>query len=385
MTATAANHVFMLPDLGEGLTEAEIVDWRVALGDTVELDQVVVEVETAKAVVEVPCPYAGRVVALHGAPGETRPVGQPLITVEPVTGASVAAGGPAAAAGPADPVAQATYREEERAGSGNVLIGYGTRHGQASRRRRRVAASHASGDQEPAVIAPAAQTPADPATLTRRSASAPLVISPLVRRLARERGVDVTAIRGTGPGGIVRRSDVEAALVRAAHVGSPAKGAVPALPSFLAGASPPRSPGKGAVPAEPALPSSLVGASVDEVVIPLRGVRRVIADKLSRSRREIPEVTIWVDVDATGLMETRATINAARPDRPVSVLALLARICVHALQRFPELNARVDLEREQIIQSSRVNLGVAAQTDRGLVVPVIQDAQRLNTADLAAA
>ena len=98
--------IFTLPDLGEGLTEAEIVEWRVAVGDTVDVDQVVVEVETAKAVVDVPCPYAGRVTALHGSPGERRPVGQPLVTIEPVE--------------------HAGYREEERAGSGNVLVGYGT-------------------------------------------------------------------------------------------------------------------------------------------------------------------------------------------------------------------------------------------------------------------
>lgn len=125
-----SERVFLLPDLGEGLTEAEIVEWRVAVGDTVTVDQTVVEVETAKAVVDVPCPYAGRVVALHGAPGEVRPVGQPLITIAALDGAA-----PASGDGP-EPVGHATYREEERAGSGNVLIGYGTGHGPGRRRRR---------------------------------------------------------------------------------------------------------------------------------------------------------------------------------------------------------------------------------------------------------
>ncbi|OWU97160.1 branched-chain alpha-keto acid dehydrogenase subunit E2, partial [Micromonospora wenchangensis] len=114
-TATG-NRVFLLPDLGEGLSEAEIVEWKVAVGDVVTVDQSVVEVETAKAVVDVPCPYAGRVVALHGAAGETRPVGQPLVTIAPADGGN-------------EPAGHATYREEERAGSGNVLIGYGTGHG----------------------------------------------------------------------------------------------------------------------------------------------------------------------------------------------------------------------------------------------------------------
>ncbi|MBM0235460.1 2-oxo acid dehydrogenase subunit E2, partial [Micromonospora sp. STR1_7] len=121
-----------------------------------------------------------------------------------------------------------------------------------------------------------------------------------------------------------------------------------------------------------------------DVIVPLTGVRKVIADKLSRSRREIPEVTIWVDVDATGLLETRAAINAATPDAPVSILALLARICLSGLRRFPQLNSRVDTEAQRIVQSAGVHLGIAAQTDRGLLVPVLRDAQRLTTAELAA-
>jgi len=121
----------------------------------------------------------------------------------------------------------------------------------------------------------------------------------------------------------------------------------------------------------------------EERVVPLRGVRRAVADKLSRSRREIPDVTIWVDADATPLLEARASINEARPDQPVSVLVLFARACLSGLRRYPELNARV--EEDRIVQSARVHLGIAAQTDRGLIVPVIADAQALTTAELAAA
>jgi 2-oxoisovalerate dehydrogenase E2 component (dihydrolipoyl transacylase) len=342
VTDTATTHVFNLPDLGEGLTEAEIVEWRVEVGDLVEIDEVVVEVETAKAVVDVPCPYAGRVVARHGKPGEVRPVGGPLISIAPVD---------------AEPAGHAVYREEERAGSGNVLIGYGTGHGQPGKRRRRPSADRVAGRSRPseADAAPLAE-PATPPPTPAAPLAAPLVISPLVRRLARDGGVDVAALRGTGPGGMVRRADVDAVLATGGHSGS--AGPLPDGTDAAAGPA-------------------------DETIIPLRGVRKAIADKLSRSRREIPEVTIWVDVDATELMATRAAINAARPDRPVSVLALLARICIHGLQRFPELNARVDTERDQIIQSHRINLGIAAQTDRGLVVPVIADAHRLTTYDLA--
>ncbi|MER7460588.1 dihydrolipoamide acetyltransferase family protein [Micromonospora sp. NPDC126480] len=333
-----SERVFLLPDLGEGLTEAEIVEWRVAVGDTVTVDQTVVEVETAKAVVDVPCPYAGRVVALHGAAGEVRPVGQPLITIAPLD-----------AAVPAEPPGHATYREEERAGSGNVLIGYGTGHGGAGRRRRRPRPATVDAATGPAPVAAA------PASVGRHPV---LVISPIVRRLAKERGVDLATVRGTGPGGVIRRADVESA-------------ATPAAPARLA--------------AVPDVPDPHVGLGDGDVVVPLTGIRKAIADKLSRSRREIPEVTIWVDVDATALLETRAAINAATPDAPVSILALLARVCLSGLRRFPQLNARVDSEAQRIVQSAGVHLGIAAQTERGLVVPVLRDAQRLTTAELAAA
>ncbi|MEU4365907.1 dihydrolipoamide acetyltransferase family protein [Micromonospora chersina] len=367
MTTSAGTRDFLLPDLGEGLSEAEIVEWRVAVGDVVTVDQTVVEVETAKAVVDVPCPYAGRVVALHGAAGEVRPVGQPLITIAPLDGD-----------GGDDP--HATYREEERAGSGNVLIGYGTGHGGSGRRRRRPRLALAP--EPTAGAAAAAPTPtvgatdaAPPATATSAtggtagpaatradggSPTAPLVISPIVRRLARERGLDLAALHGTGPGGVIRRADVEAAS------------AAPA--ATLA-----------AVPDGPAAHVGLAPAADGDVVIPLTGIRKAIADKLSRSRREIPEVTIWVDVDATGLLATRAAINAATPDAPVSILALLARICLSGLRRYPQLNAHVDTEGQRIVQSAGVHLGIAAQTDRGLVVPVLRDAQRLTTRELAAA
>ncbi|TDC32847.1 2-oxo acid dehydrogenase subunit E2 [Micromonospora sp. 15K316] len=341
-----SERVFLLPDLGEGLSEAEIVEWRVAVGDTVTVDQTVVEVETAKAVVDVPCPYAGRVVALHGAPGEVRPVGQPLITIAAPDGAAPAPDGAP------EPPGHATYREEERAGSGNVLVGYGTGHGPGRRRRRpRLAVA-----PEPvAVAAPepvAVAAPSPVAAVASAGDGAPLVISPIVRRLAREHGVDLATLIGSGPGGVVRRADVEAART-----------AVAAAPSGL--------------------PQPAAAPGGDDVVIPLTGIRKVIADKLSRSRREIPEVTIWVDADATALLETRGAINAARPEQPVSILALLARICLSGLRRYPQLNARVDTEGQRILQSAGVHLGIAAQTDRGLVVPVVRDAQRLTTAELA--
>jgi pyruvate dehydrogenase E2 component (dihydrolipoamide acetyltransferase) len=187
------------------------------------------------------------------------------------------------------------------------------------------------------------------------------VISPLVRRAAREAGVDISTLRGTGTGGVIRRADVDAAAAATATVDGPARTAVD-----------PR------VAVDP--PG---GLDPHETVIELRGVRGAIADKMSLSRREIPEVTIWVDVDATSLLDTRTAIRAGYPDRPVSLLALLARICVDGLEQFPALNSRVDTARREVIRSSRINLGVATSTDRGLLVPVVADAQRLNILELA--
>ena len=162
---------------------------------------------------------------------------------------------------------------------------------------------------------------------------------------------------------MIRRADVEAALA------APADPRSPPCPT-----SPPRPAHVGLAP-----------AGDRDVVIPLTGIRKVIADKLSRSRREIPEVTIWVDVDATGLLATRAAINAASPDAPVSILALLARICLSGLRRYPAAQRPRSTPRAQrIVQSTGVHLGIAAQTDRGLLVPVLRDAQRLTTRELAA-
>jgi len=350
-----SGRVFLLPDLGEGLADAEVVQWRVRVGDEVGVDQVVVEVETAKAAVEVPCPFAGRVGELHAVEGERLPVGRPLLTVVPT---DVVAPGDTGEPGDA-PDVFAAHREEERGGSGNVLIGYGTgagpapgpgRSGRAARRRRAIAAPGVRVAVPLSAVAPVPE----PAPLAAELPAAPRFVSPVVRRLAAERGLDPAVLRGSGPGGVIVRADVEAV-------------AVPPAPA---------APG----PA-PAPPATARPGPDGEVRIPLRGVRRATAELLTRSRREIPEVTVWVDVDATGLLEARSVLAAAHPDHQVGVLPLLARITVHALGRFPELNSRV--EGDEIVQSRRVHLGVAAQTDRGLVVPVLHDASSLDLLGLA--
>jgi pyruvate dehydrogenase E2 component (dihydrolipoamide acetyltransferase) len=333
---------FLLPDLGEGLTDAELVSWSVQVGDQVAVDQSVAEVETAKAVVEVPVPFAGTVSALHAEPGGVVKVGAPLLTVTPVA---------------------------ER--SGNVLVGFGP--SEPPRRPRRAAGSTPA----PAATAPRPRSappslPAAPSSSTAPSSTAPSstapswpaqpartgpvpVISPLVRKLARDHGVDLTRVAGTGLGGMIRRHDVAQAMAAA---GTPAAADDPVTTSIPATADP------------------------GEKRLPLRGARKVMADKLARSRREIPEATVWVDVDATGLLEARAMLNRHTPQQPVSLTALVARFAVLALRQYPELNAHLD--GDEIVIPGHVHLGFAAQTDRGLVVPVVRDAHLMSARDLSA-
>ncbi|MGW2869085.1 dihydrolipoamide acetyltransferase family protein [Kitasatospora sp. NPDC001225] len=327
---------FRLPDLGEGLTGAEVVRWMVEVGEVIAVDQPVVEVETAKAVVEVPCPYGGVVTARYGEVGEEIAVGAPLVTVAvaPAVGSgSEDAAGPGSAAAPA---AAAASAEVER-----PLVGFGVAEpGRGGRRRRVGAPASASASAVVAVGAVAVRAPVVPAG----PAVVP-VISPLVRRLAREQGVDLAALTGSGPDGLIMRADVERAV--AAKVAAPA----------------------------PAGPAGQDG------VVPLRGLRKAVAEKLSRSHREIPAATCWVDADATELMALRRQLNAA-PGPKVSVLALLARICTVALARFPELNSSVTGDGSGIVRHSAVHLGFAAQGERGLVVPVVRDAQNRSTGQL---
>ncbi len=328
---------FLLPDLGEGLTEAEIVTWHVQAGDAVTVDQPIVEVETAKAVVEVPVPFAGRVTALHGQPGDVVAVGEPLVTVDTADRFAE----PGVVTPQADPdQADPDQADPDQAGeSGNVLIGYGTSSG----RRRRHQATRSSA------AIPAPRSPAAAAATTGDESVPPAngrwpVASPLIRQLARNAGVDLTTIRGSGHGGLIIRADVDAAI--------------------------------NAGQAEPAVvpePAPAVPPAAGITRIPIRGLRKSVADKLSRSRREIPEATVWVDVDATEMLRLRAMLNADESAPKISLLALLSRFTVLALRRYPELNARI--EGDEIVMSPSVHLGFAAQTDRGLMVPVVREAQ----------
>lgn len=330
-----SRQVFTLPDLGEGLTEAELVRWLVKVGDTVAIDAPVAEVETAKATVEVPSPFAGVITALHGAEGTTLDVGAPLISVDSTDPAADAA---------------ATYVKEERAGSGNVLIGYGTSAEPFSPRRRRARTAMTNGAM---AVTPASVTRAS--VETGPPAARPPVSSPVVRQLARRHGVDLSALTGTGPDGLITRADVERTSTRPAEQ--------------------PPAPDPAAAEPRPATGVDQRTSLQIRERVPLRGMRKAIAQTLTRSRREIPEATTWVDVDATALLELRTALATA--DRPApGLLAMIGRFVVTGLQRFPELNACLDTERDEILHLDGVNLGIAAQTDRGLVVPAVRGAHR---------
>ena len=410
--------VFLLPDLGEGLTEAELVNWLVAVGDEIRVDQPIAEVETAKSMVEVPSPYAGTVAILHGEPGQTLDVGKPLISVMPVGSVSAvgAAAGDAApapspdsirpaddAAGsdrpdatpgaaspasagsagkapavvadsPAAAVAAEAYREEEKAGSGNVLIGYGTPGGHGVARRTR-APKRAAGAESVSGVS-AAEKAADDLVLLRTRVPGKLgaVISPLVRRMARDHGVDLGELQGSGASGLIMRRDVEAVIKPSPVVERPAaaESAAPAAPAAGSGTD----------------ARTGLGISGRTAV---RGVRKAVAANMSRSRSEIPEATVWVDVDATALVEMRAALKKADPHNTPGLLAFIARFVTAGLKKFPELNTRIVTTEDaaggamqEIVAFDGVNLGFAAQTDRGLMVPSVRNADKLSARELDA-
>ncbi|WP_331271237.1 dihydrolipoamide acetyltransferase family protein [Arthrobacter sp. 35W] len=437
--------VFMLPDLGEGLTEAELVVWLVKVGDSIRVDQPIAELETAKSVVEVPSPYAGVVSELHGSAGQVLEVGKPLISIAAGAADSAgsgAGGGPSAVESgdvEASPVesaaAESAAVEPAAAGSGNVLIGYGTSgHGGPGRTRPakrgpgQPAAAPAAAPQTTAARAAPATAGSEALAATPEGVGAsapprqaPLVVSPLVRRLAASHGIALSSIAGSGGQGLILRRDVESAI--AALAGGPgganaAPGAVlapseamagaqtgpaatiPAAAAALSGGAGVASTATGAglpaaatgapAPAATGAAAATAAAVVDARTglgvrssAPLTGLRRSAAANLSRSRREIPEATVWVDVDATALVELRQRLKAQNGEAP-SLMAFISRFAVAGLARFPALNTRLDTVDgvDTLVAFDGVNLGFAAQTDRGLVVPVVRGADKLSARGL---
>ncbi|WP_328732123.1 2-oxo acid dehydrogenase subunit E2 [Streptomyces caniferus] len=388
MTASTANaqrfREFKMPDVGEGLTEAEILKWYVQPGDTVTDGQVVCEVETAKAAVELPIPYDGVVHELNFGEGVTVDVGTVIISVDTDPGA-----GPAAA--PAVQEAAASQDEDaEPQGRQAVLVGYGAAPSSTKRRARKPQAGlpaqpepartavqaelNGRGASAPAaapVIAPAA-SPAAPVTPVANGTGAGHLGRPLakppVRKLAKDLGIDLAAISPTGPDGIITREDVHAA----------------AAPSPVApgGVAAPVSAAPEAVPAEP----GLVDAAARERRVPVKGVRKATAQAMVASAFTAPHVTEFITVDVTRTMKLVQELkqDPEMAGLRVNPLLLVAKAFLVAIKRHPEVNASWDEARQEIVYKDYVNLGIAAATPRGLIVPNIKDAGVRTLPQLAA-
>ena len=377
---------FILPDLGEGLTEAEIVSWLVAVGDTIAIDQPVVEVESAKSIVELPSPYGGVVVALNGSVGQIVHAGQVLLTVTDAADTAPPTSQPAPT--PTSMPATVPPAKVGGAASGAVLIGYGTSENTRPVRRPATArfglrpglttALTTPIVAPVAVVAPPAPTPVTAPISSASPAGRSPVVSPLVRRLARENGLDATRLIGSGSNALVLRRDVESVIRERAAATGPVSTVEP---------TPIVEPGVVVEPAPLVEHAPLVepvetrSASTHDIRIPITGLRKVVSERMTTSRREIPEATVWLDVDATELFAARDRLFESTGER-FSVTALIARFTVAGLRRFPLLNSSVDTASQEILQRGAINLGLAAQTPRGLMVPVVHDAQAMTTREL---
>ncbi|MFD9427542.1 MULTISPECIES: dihydrolipoamide acetyltransferase family protein [unclassified Streptomyces] len=370
MTETSARfREFKMPDVGEGLTEAEILKWYVQPGDTVTDGQVVCEVETAKAAVELPIPFDGVVHELRFPEGTTVDVGQVIITVDVAPGSGDAAP-VAAAAVPAPAQAPTAAEPEAEAPKGRqpVLVGYGVAESSTKRRPRKGAAT-----PEPAVAAVQAEFNGHNghATVTVVPAvpgSRPLA-KPPVRKLAKDLGIDLASVSPTGKDGIITREDVHAAAAPA-----PAPAAVSVAAEPTAGA-------------EPEAPAAQASATARETRIPVKGVRKAIAQAMVGSAFTAPHVTEFVTVDVTRTMKLVAELKEDKDMAGVRVnpLLIIAKALLVAIKRNPDVNAAWDEANQEIVQKHYVNLGIAAATPRGLIVPNIKDAHDKTLPQLAAA
>lgn len=360
---------FPLPDVGEGLTEAEIVQWRVAPGDRIALDQVFVEIETAKSLVELPSAFEGTVAELLVEEGRTVDVGTPILVIR-----TDAAEGMSSAPPASTPPAEATTAAPETAaaspasddGAGAVLVGHGSSGPTRSRRRRHPspggAHEHLAPPAPPApaparasAVAIAAEPPvlAEPARPSERyDAGVPVIAKPPIRKLAKDLGVDLSRVTPTGPIGEVTRDDV----IRDAQQAS-----------VFRNIQTPEAP------------------TDRETRIPVKGVRKAIAQTMVQSAYSAPHVSVFVDVDATRTMEFVKRLKAS-PDFAgvkVSPLLIMAKAMIWAARRNPTVNAQ--WTDDEIIVKHYVNLGVAAATPRGLIVPNVKEAQAMSMVELAAA
>ncbi|HKX69532.1 MAG TPA: dihydrolipoamide acetyltransferase family protein [Intrasporangium sp.] len=377
-----AIRTFKLPDPGEGLVEAEIVEWKVAPGDTVKVNDMVLEVETAKSLVELPIPWAGTVKDLLVQVGDTVDVGTPIITIDDGQGGDEE---------PAAPSAEPAARPAEGEGQEAILVGYGAKAGATARRARKqavgrmplgsvsdAAPARASAPTETEQVAEhepiAEETAPTPRTESPAPAVAPVAregrpkAKPPVRKLAKDLGVDLWSVQGSGADGIITREDVQSF---ADGVASPAEQAV--------GGSGERSP--------LGSPSAPFGSGEREERTPIKGVRKMTAQAMVGSAFTAPHVTEWVTVDVTKTMELLDRLKASREFRDVKVtpLLVLAKAMVLAIRRNPGVNATWDEAAQEIVQKNYVNLGIAAATPRGLIVPNVKDAHAMSMLQLAQA
>ena len=351
---------FKLPDVGEGLTEADIVAWHVKPGDLVEDGQIIVEIETAKAVVELPCPWDGTVTRLLAEEGQTVEVGVPIIAVEVGTSDSAER---AEVAAPAS----AESASDDEAGAHSILVGYGVKASATTRRARRTAAGRPETAEVPTAPEEPVEPPEVPAEPAARSQSKPAqskptLAKPPVRKLAKDLGISLAALAGSGPDGSITRDDVQ----RAADTGTPARSAESGNGSRTATSAP---------------------ASGGEERIAVRGVRKHMAAAMVSSAFTAPHVTEFLQVDVT---ETMAAVRRVRElpefaELRVSPLLFVARALLVAVARHPLVNSSWDAAAEEIVVKHYVNLGIAVAAERGLIVPSVKHADALTLPDLARA
>ncbi|MFI5637397.1 dihydrolipoamide acetyltransferase family protein [Streptomyces goshikiensis] len=373
---------FKMPDVGEGLTEAEILKWFVQPGDTVTDGQVVCEVETAKAAVELPIPFDGVVHALLFEEGTTVDVGQVIISVQTGPSGGAAAAEVPAAATAAAPAAAAPAQAEEPAVAARqpVLVGYGVSQASTKRRPRKATGEVAAqnGTAAPAVV-PAQPVAAQPVAVAAQNGTAApaaagaarALAKPPVRKLAKDLGIDLATVVPTGDGGVVTREDVHAAA--AAAIAPQVAAPVAAAPA------PVQAPAE--VPAQAAAPA----ATGRETRIPVKGVRKVTAQAMVGSAFTAPHVTEFITFDVTRTMKLVQELKED-PDLAglrINPLLLIAKAVLVAIRRNPDVNASWDEAAQEIVLKHYVNLGIAAATPRGLIVPNIKDAHAMTLRELS--
>jgi pyruvate dehydrogenase E2 component (dihydrolipoamide acetyltransferase) len=370
---------FRLPDPGEGLVEADIVTWRVAVGDQIQINDILLEVETSKSLVELPSPYAGTVTELLVKEGDTVDVGAPIISIDDGVG---------------DAAPPATNGNAEEAQVPN-LVGYGPRTGAAKRRPRRggtaeepveaheqvadtfsvqAPVSRRADGREPLHAERGTPTgaplpgPGETAPVPTPSGGAVLA-KPPVRKLAKDLGVDLASLVGSGPGGVITRDDVSAASMPAESIEAPTSTPAESIDKLRTA------------------PVEAQQASLEDVRIPIKGVRKSTAEAMVRSAFTAPHVTVWLDCDVTATMELVERLKARREfaDLRISPLLIIAKAVCLALVRTPELNSFWDERAQQIVLKKSINLGIAAATPRGLLVPNVKGAESLGLVQLASA